>query len=153
MGQPGDADLVHELVSTLGPFSRFLRRVVSASFPEPAISGAQADLLRTVQRRPGIAVNAAAEWLQVAPNTVSTLAGALEAEGYLERRRSDDDRRSIGLHLTSQADELLERWGEHRARIVAAALAELDPLERHVLVGALPVIRKLQKTLEAQASR
>ena len=146
-------DLAAELPRALGPMFRLLRRAVAVGYAHPQLPGAQVDLLRLVEHRPGIAVAEAAEELQVAPNTVSTLVGALEDAGLVERRRRRGDRRVAELHLTAEARDRLAAWGRHRQEVLEDVVAHLEADERDALAAALPTLERLQALLVERAAR
>src|SRR6476659_8850094 len=75
------------------------------------------------------------------------LADRLEARGLLERRRGEDDRRSVGLWLTAAARALAAR-----AAAIAPALAALEPAE-HRALAALAAKMLAAQTTDADASR
>lgn len=147
-----DTSLADALPAALGPFGRLLRRAVRADFPRPPLAGAQVDLLRVVQRRPGMAVWEAAEVLNVAPNTVSTLIRELVDAGLLDRYRDPGDRRTARLYLTAEAESRLADWDRHRRRVMLEVVAGLRPDERAAIASALPALARLRQLLDARAA-
>jgi len=77
--------------------------------------GIQVDpsLVRTLhavrQAEGDMAVRDAAAWLCVDASTASRMVDAAVTAGYLERRRSDSDRRRSVVTLTGSGNELLDR--------------------------------------------
>jgi len=80
------------------------------------------------------------------------LADRLEARGLLERRRGEDDRRSVGLWLTAAGHAAAARALAARAAAIAPALAALEPAERRAL-AALAAKMLAAQTTDADASR
>src|SRR3954469_21730904 len=115
------------------------------------LTGAQVELLRVVEAQPGIGVGEAAAALHLAPNTVSTLVGHLVGHGLLERRPAPGDRRAARLELTATATTRLRRFRGERDRLLAAALAELDPDDVAALRASVPALERLLDTLERVA--
>ena len=150
-GDPRTERLAAALPPVLGPMFRLLRRAVAAGYARPRLPGAQVDVLRLVERRPGAAVAEVAEELQVAANTVSTLVRELEAAGLLERRRGRADRRVTELHLTTAAHERLADWGRHRQEVLEEVLGDLQAADREALAAALPALERLREALAARA--
>lgn len=144
--------LATDLPSALGPFQRVLRRAVRVGFALPALPDAQVDVLRRVQRQPGVRVGEVARGLGLAANTVSMLVGHLAAEGLLERRQDAGDRRSTALHLTAEAERRLAAWAEHRTDVLREVLASLPDADREALVAALPALARLRTALEDRAA-
>lgn len=60
-------------------------------------------------QRPGLSQDALAHTLDVNKSSVTRNVGVLEADGYVERRASEVDRRVIFLYPTDRAYEILPR--------------------------------------------
>ena len=132
-----------QLGAALGDLHRVLRRTASQRAGRVALPDAQVEVLRLVQRQPGISVRETAERLGTAANTVSTLVGELTAAGLLSRDRDPADRRTVRLGLTEAARERIAAYGQHRRELLAAALAGLDPADRERLLAAVPALSRL----------
>ncbi|MBL6275201.1 MarR family transcriptional regulator [Micromonospora fiedleri] len=132
-----------ELGAALGDLHRVLRRTASQRTGRVALPDAQVEVLRLVQRQPGISVREAAERLGTAPNTVSTLVGELTSAGLLSRERDPGDRRTVRLELTDAARDRTAAYGQHRSELLAAALAQLDAEDRERLLAATPALSRL----------
>jgi DNA-binding MarR family transcriptional regulator len=140
--------LAADLAAAWGGVRRRLRRGARAVVGGEPLTGSQIEVLRLVEAQPGIGVRDAAAALHLAPNTVSTLVGGLVALGLLDRAPDPDDRRAACLLLTAAATERLRRWRDERDRLLAAALAELDPADAAALRASLPALERLLAALE-----
>jgi DNA-binding MarR family transcriptional regulator len=80
------------------------------------------------------------------------LADRLAARGLLERRRSEQDRRAVGLWLTEAGRAAARDARAARAAAIAPALAALEPAERRALAGLASKMLAAQTT-DAEASR
>jgi DNA-binding MarR family transcriptional regulator len=140
-------DTPDELIAVTRGLRRVLRRRLRASRPADGLRGAEIELLVLVDAEPGIGVAAAAESLQLAGNSVSTLVRRLVADGMLERAADPDDRRAVHLRVSPRAAERLRWWRESRRRLVVDALEELDDGERAAITAALPALRHLVEEL------
>ncbi|GAA0809434.1 MarR family winged helix-turn-helix transcriptional regulator [Spirilliplanes yamanashiensis] len=136
-----------EAVATL---HHALRRATVRATGRPELPAAQNELLKLVERRPGIGVTAAAEQLGIAPNTASTLVGEAVAAGLVTRERDTGDRRTVRLLLTDEARRRLERYRDLRRTLVAVGLGELPPEARRELAAAVPHLRRLAELLGGQ---
>jgi len=145
-------DLGAQVADAVWGFRRVARRAVRQSFPGPPLPPSEAELLAYVGRYKGVGVNDAAQALQLAPNTVSTLVGQLGRAGYLERRPDPNDRRAARLHLTVAGAARIRHWRRHRAEVLAKALESLEPAERGALAAALPALRHLAMKLEQSSN-
>ncbi|MGC4786769.1 MarR family winged helix-turn-helix transcriptional regulator [Micromonospora sp. DT178] len=136
-------ETVDQFAGALGDLHRVLRRAATQRAGRTALPDAQVEVLRLVQRWPGIGVREAAERLGTAPNTISTLVGELTAAGLLHRERDPADRRTARLELTDAARERMSAYGRHRRDLLGAALADLDGPDREALLAAAPALRRL----------
>ena len=151
-GTAPNVELGVELADAVFGFRRVTRRVVSQSFSGDVLPPSEAELLAFVGRSKGTGVGEAAQALQLAPNTVSTLVGRLVDAGLLERRADPTDGRVARLQLTSTGAARVRRWRRHRAEVLAQALDTLDDDERRALAAALAPLRRLAENMERTAS-
>ncbi|MFD2421131.1 MarR family winged helix-turn-helix transcriptional regulator [Amycolatopsis pigmentata] len=126
---------------------RVIRRTVRATVAGEPLRGAQVELLRTVEMRPGIGVAAAARALHMAGNSVSTLVNQLVDAGLLERRVDPDDRRAARLELTETAKARLANWRRARTELVSRALDLLSEEDVRALEAAVPALDRLLEAL------
>jgi DNA-binding MarR family transcriptional regulator len=140
--------LAFELAEHVGSLQRVLRRRTRTVLGEPALSPAEAELLRLVANRPRLRVGEAATALRLAPNTVSTLARRLVSQRLLTAERDDQDRRGVRLQTSVGVQRRLTRWRDERARLLASALEGLSQSERDALASSLPVVARLVEALE-----
>ncbi|WP_405966563.1 MarR family transcriptional regulator [Streptomyces sp. NBC_00015] len=140
-----------ELADALVGVQRLLRRRLRAGLSVPRLRGAEVELLRLVETRPGIGVSDAAKELYLAGNSVSTLVNQLVKDGYLVRETDPADRRAARLLLTEAAEARLRAWRERRAALVGWQVARLDAADREALRAALPALRALAVNLHEEA--
>ncbi len=152
-GPPALPAVARRLAGALGRLRRALNRrvrVVSQAGPLPE---AQIELLRLVERCPGLRVQDAAGDLMLASNTVSTLVHRLGAAGLLERATDPRDGRVARLRLGADGAERLRRWRDRRQEVLAEELRRLETGEVDAVVRALPVLERLAALLEAPGGR
>lgn len=137
-----------ELMTTMAAMRRQVRRELRPKGIGPQLRGAQIELLRVAQDRPGIGVAAAARELHLAPNSVSTLVNQLTDLGMLIREIDPGDRRAIRLYPADQATKRLAEWRTARAELVGAGIADLSPTDRVAIAAALPALRALLSNLD-----
>ncbi len=76
--------------------------------------------LKGYRGRDWATVGELAERLQAKPNGVVALVTRCEANGFVERRASLHDRRSVEIHLLPAGEAILRRLAElHRAELVS----------------------------------
>lgn len=76
---------------------------------EMNITRSQWGLISVVSRRPGATQRTIAEVLEMSEASAGRLIDRLCADGLLERRERDDDRRARAVYITSAAEPLLEQ--------------------------------------------
>jgi len=141
------AAIGEELMSTTAALRRIVRRRLVSRVPGPRLRGAQVELLLVVEHDPGIGVAVAANALNLAANSVSTLVNQLAGMGMLVRRTDPADRRAAQLELSGAAAERLDSWRHARAALINGGITALDPAQRRVLEGALPALQALVAAL------
>ena len=98
--------------------------------------------------RPGISVAEAARELRLAPNSVSTIVGALAAQDLITRGRSLADGRTVRLNVTNKARQRLAQRRDLRAELAPHALAGLPADDREALGAAIPALMRLAERLD-----
>ena len=140
--------VARRLAGALGRLRRALNRRVRAASQAGPLPEAQLELLRLLERRPGLRVQDAAGELMLASNTVSTLVHRLGAAGMLERETDPRDGRVARLRLGPDGAERLRRWRDRRQEVLAEELRRLDSGEVDAVVRALPALERLAALLE-----
>jgi len=102
-------------------------------------------VLLKISRHDGISHRELAELLGIEAPTLVRLVDRMEAEGLLNRRASETDRRVKHLHLSPAGRKEVERIRACAADLRNEALAGLGPAE---ISSALNVIQKIRTTLE-----
>jgi len=83
-----------------------------------------------------------AERQSVSLPTMSNSVTILEERGWVERIRSEDDRRKINIQLTSAGWGILKEVGDHAAEKLAVVFEPLSDSDRETLVKGLEVLRQ-----------
>ncbi|MFH8221309.1 MarR family winged helix-turn-helix transcriptional regulator [Streptomyces sp. NPDC018057] len=142
-----------ELADALVGVQRLVRRRLRAGLTVTRLGGAEVELLRLVETRPGIGVSEAAKELHLAGNSVSTLVNRLVRDGQLVRETDPADRRAARLLLTEAAGARLRDWRARRAALVRDQLDRLPEADRQALGAALPALRRLAENLREEGDR
>jgi DNA-binding MarR family transcriptional regulator len=141
------ASLTVELAKVFSRVGRGLRYHTRAAREALDITHSEGDLLRLVDRRPGLRVNDAAAELGIASNSVSTLVRQLTRAGLLERAADPLDGRAACLRLTPSAAEWVTQLGNAREQTIDRALAAMDEEDRRQLEAAIPALKRLAKAI------
>jgi DNA-binding MarR family transcriptional regulator len=139
-----DVTLGPELVADeLRPVLLRLARELRKETEQLGITARQATLLWLVKRSPGLSLAELAAEEGISPPALSGHVDRLERAGLIERVRSSQDRRRVGLALTEDGVKLLRRIRARRTTWLAERLKALDQAEIDALATALPALRRL----------
>lgn len=97
-----------DLLFLLYDVARLMRVRADQHARRMGMTRAQWVLLVWLERKPGVTQNELAALVEVEPITIARLIDRLEARGVVERRHDPRDRRVRRLHLTPEAEPLLE---------------------------------------------
>ena len=145
------ATLTVDLAKVLSRIGRGLRYHTRAAREALDITQSEGELLRLVDRRPGLRVQDAATELGIASNSVSTLVRQLTRAGLLERSAHPLDGRAACLRLTPSASEWVTQLGNAREQTIDRALAALDEQDRLQLEAAIPAMKRLAKAISTSS--
>jgi DNA-binding MarR family transcriptional regulator len=137
--QTNHIEVADALRPTLLRVGRELRREARAE----GISPEQVALLVSIKYEPGITAAELAAGERVSAAAMSKLVARLERDGLVERTPSTEDRRRVGLALTSEGHRRLRRVRSRRTAWLAARLGELDPAELAAIEAAAGPLSKL----------
>jgi len=139
-----DVTLSSDLVaSELRPVLLRLARELRKETEQLGITARQATLLWLVKRSPGLSLAELAAEEGISPPALSGNVDRLERAGLIERVRSSDDRRRVGLRLTDDGVRLLRRVRARRTTWLADRLGALEPAELEAIDSALPALQAL----------
>jgi MarR family transcriptional regulator, organic hydroperoxide resistance regulator len=131
-------------------FFRTTRRLRARAgrFPgEAGLSLPQYHLLEALRDGAELPVGELAEAAGVAAPTATRMLDCLARDGYITRRHSDVDRRSVLVSLTREGEEAFERAHELVESWRAHVFAGLEPHERE---QAAALLARLSEVMEAQ---
>jgi DNA-binding MarR family transcriptional regulator len=129
---------------------RSLRRIMRAVdvhsrrlSAEYSITGPQVICLQTIHEDGPMTVTALAKLVHLSSSTVVGIIDRLEQKGWVQRERSQTDRRQILIHATVAGRELLESVPSPLQDRLARGLAQLSEKEQHGLAAAIERIVEL----------
>ncbi|MGH3133606.1 MAG: MarR family winged helix-turn-helix transcriptional regulator [Gaiellaceae bacterium] len=139
-----EVTLSPELIAAdLRPVLLRLARELRKETEQLGVTARQATLLWLVKRSPGLSLAELAAQEGISPPALSGHVDRLEAAGLLERVRSTDDRRRVGLRLTSDGAKLMRRVRARRTTWLAEHLRALEPAELEAVHVAIPALQRL----------
>ena len=131
--------VANRLRPVLLKLNRHLRREIHSL----GVTGGQASLLFTIQRQPGIGVRELAALERMSAPGMSKYVGRLEAADLIEREASDEDRRRVGLRVSSEGERVLRSVKSRRTAWLAARLRGLTPDELAAVDAAIEPLQQL----------
>jgi DNA-binding MarR family transcriptional regulator len=133
-----------ELVADeLRPILLRLARELRKETEQLGVTARQATLLWLVKRSPGLSLAELAAEEGISPPALSGYVDRLERAGLLERVRSTEDRRRVGLRLTDEGAKLMRRIRARRTTWLAERLHHLEPRELEAIAHAVPALQLL----------
>ncbi len=132
-----------QVASDLRPVLLRLSRELRKETEQLGVTARQATLLWLVKRSPGLSLAELAAEEGISPPALSGHVDRLELAGLLERVRSTDDRRRVGLRLTDEGTRLMRRVRARRTTWLADRLRTLQPAELKAVESAIPALQHL----------
>ena len=131
------------LADGLRPVVLRLARELRKETESLGVTSRQVTLLWLIRQRPGLSLRELAAEERISAPALSGHVDRLERAGLLERVRSGEDRRRVGLTLTDEGARLLRRVRARRTTWLAKRLAGLEPAELAAVEAALEPLGKL----------
>ncbi len=127
----------------LRPVLLRLARELRKETEQLGITARQATLLWLVKQSPGLSLAELAAEEGISPPALSGHVDRLERAGLIERVRSSEDRRRVGLRLTDEGARLLKRVRARRTTWLTDRLGALEPAELEAIGHAIPALQRL----------
>jgi len=125
----------------IGETAHALRKAFDRLAVGLGVTRAQWKVLFKLTRKPGLRQVELADMLELEPITLCRIVDRLEEAGLVERVRDPDDRRAWRLHVTAQAQPLVDKLQAVGADLVGQAFSGIDPqhieITRHISLPAL----------------
>ena len=131
------------VAAELRPVLLRLARELRKETEQLGITARQATLLWLVKRNPGLSLAELAAEEGISPPAMSGHVDRLERIGLIERLRSSEDRRRVGLRLTDDGLKLMRRVRARRTTWLADRLGALDDSDLEAVAAAVPALSRL----------
>jgi DNA-binding MarR family transcriptional regulator len=126
----------------IGETAHALRKAFDRLAVGLGITRAQWKVLFKLTRRPGLRQVELADLLELEPITLCRIIDRLEEAALVERSRDPDDRRAWRLHVTPNAQPLIEKLQAVGAELVSEAFAGVDRDEIETMRKVLAQVRE-----------
>ena len=125
----------------IGETAHALRKAFDRLAVGLGVTRAQWKVLFKLTRTPGLRQVELADMLDLEPITLCRIVDRLEEAGLVERVRDPDDRRAWRLHVTAQAQPLIDKLQAVGGKLVDQAFSGIDPNDIEVARQVLARIR------------
>lgn len=132
--------LRQDIAIRIAILARLIRNDFDRRLSEMSITRSQWSLVAVVARHPGATQRMISEVLEMSEASAGRLIDRLCADGLLERRERDDDRRARAVYLTPAAEPLLTRGAELAHENFGRLFKGLDEAQLEALQASLGVI-------------
>lgn len=127
--------------------SRMMRTEFDRQVSAVGVTRAQWMVLTRLARRPGCTQTELADMMEMERATAGRLLDRLEENGLVRREADPGDRRVRRVFPTETAERDQARMRTVADRVVDAALADLSPAERDVLIELMTTVRARLSTI------
>ena len=137
------------VAAELRPVLLRLARELRKETEQLGVTASQATLLWLVKRSPGLSLAELAAEEGISPPALSGHIDRLERAALIERVRSSEDRRRVGLRLTDEGERLLRRVRARRTTWLTERMRALEPADIDAIEAAVPALMKLLEGVES----
>ncbi|ANS73916.1 hypothetical protein AWM70_04495 [Paenibacillus yonginensis] len=137
---------LHELVQGFRELKRAFHQVVSKQAEKLGITGIQFYVLSALREQPELSMSDLAERVHLGNSTLSGVIDRMEKAGYVERKRSDLDRRTVTLHLTNEGREIEERTN----LLYQKAMGKISDIPQEEITHLIRTFRSIINLLETE---
>ena len=130
------------ILPEIGETAHALRKAFTRRAASVGVTGAQWKVLFKLTRTPGLRQVELADMLDLEPITLCRIVDRLEEAGLVERTRDPEDRRAWRLHVTAQAEPLMEKLQAVGSLLVEQAFAGIDPKDIEKTRAVLARVRE-----------
>jgi MarR family transcriptional regulator, transcriptional regulator for hemolysin len=126
----------------IGETAHALRKAFDRLAVGMGVTRAQWKVLFKLTRKPGLRQVELADMLDREPITLCRIVDRLEEAGLVERARDPEDRRAWRLHVTANAQPLIDKLQAVGADLVGQAFAGIDPKDVETTRNVLARVRE-----------
>lgn len=112
-------------------------KLVSEILSEASLAPGQFAILLLVGENPGRSQSWLAREAMLERQNIVPVIDRLESLGYLQRRRSTKDRRSLAIHITGEGERVLDRIGPRLTQFENELNRLFTDADRAILLAAL----------------
>lgn len=125
---------VEQLTRAFERFTRRFKVAEAAAAADNALNALDAETLVFIGDNPGCGMGDVARYLNVAMTTMSSAVDRMVRKRLIERRRTEDDRRSLALTVTDHGRQAIDDHVAAYRALCRIMLRSLDPQEQGELI-------------------
>jgi DNA-binding MarR family transcriptional regulator len=143
-----DANLAEQVFHQFLALTRIHRQYARRIIDEQGIKPRNLSVLRFLSEHDAVTVSQIQEYIQHSPSTTSTMIADMETVGYVERTRSEADRRVVFVTLTPKGHSMLAQTPLGGSPLLHR---ELQALSAERLAEMASVLTELNALMQEQA--
>ncbi len=116
---------------------RTMRRCGHVLYHRNSTNYSQNKILLLLRRKGSMSQRALCDELRIQAGSLSEVLCKVEAAGYIEKCRCDDDKRNLFIHLTEAGLAQAERFEREREETAHRLFANLNTAEKEALLATL----------------
>jgi DNA-binding MarR family transcriptional regulator len=116
------------------------------------LTGPQLLLMQNISNEPGIMVRQIADNIDLSPATVTSILDRLETKHYVQRVRSTEDKRRVGVFLTEQGQVILQNAPLPLQEHFINRFSQLQEWEQSQMVATMQRIASMMDAQNIDAS-
>ncbi len=116
------------------------------------LTGPQIVVLQEIARNGGIGVTRLARSTSLSQATITDITQRLEKKGYIQRRKTEDDRRGVTLSLSDQGWKIMEDLPPLLQKTFTDRFSEIENWEQMMILSAFERVVNLMSADDIDAS-
>jgi DNA-binding MarR family transcriptional regulator len=142
-------DVVAELTDAVSvkDFQGALKR-----WHQGALSLIHLNVLMHIRAHGAVTMTRLAEMLDVSVASATGIVDRMEKKGVVERRRNDEDRRVVEVHVTQHGEQVLDTMQSERRERLGQLLNDISTEELAALLTGLRAVRAARERMVAQSA-
>jgi len=119
---------------------------------EYGLTGPQLILMRAIQEMGNVTIKELSNQTNVSQATTTTIIDRLELNGYVQRVRSESDRRKVHANLTEKGQELLSNAPPPLQDNFVKKFQNLEPWEQSLLLSSMQRVSSMMNAEDIDAA-
>ncbi|MFA0519767.1 MarR family winged helix-turn-helix transcriptional regulator, partial [Vibrio sp. 10N.222.55.E8] len=116
------------------------------------LTGPQLILMRAIQEMGNVTIKELSNQTNVSQATTTTIIDRLELNGYVQRVRSESDRRKVHANLTEKGQELLSHAPPPLQDNFVKKFQNLEPWEQSLLLSSMQRVSSMMNAEDIDAA-